>query len=51
MADGEVRVRLYQGADADSLWVRGGPGGIAVEERIVRAGTRTVSAVVARLDV
>jgi len=47
MADGEVRVRLYDRADADGLVVRGIAGG---EERIARAATRQVSAVVARLD-
>ena len=50
MADGETRVRLYDRADADVLVVRGGPGGLAVEERIARAETRSVSAVVARLE-
>lgn len=48
MADGEVRVRLYERADADALVVRGIAGG---EERIARSATRQVSAVVARLDV
>ena len=47
MADGDLRVRLYERADADGLGVRGGDGG---EERIDRADTRLVSAVVARLD-
>ncbi len=47
MADGEVRVRLYDSADAEALTVRGVRGG---EERIARAATRQVSAVVARLD-
>ncbi|HWQ85476.1 helix-turn-helix transcriptional regulator [Brevundimonas sp.] len=50
MADGEVRVRLYDRADAELLVVRGGPGGLGAEERIARADTRTVSAVVARLE-
>lgn len=49
MADGELRVRLYEGADADSLVVRGGRG-LGVEERIARVATRSVSAVVARLE-
>lgn len=48
LTDGEVRVRLYDRADADALFVRGVDGG---EERIARAATRQVSAVVARLDV
>ena len=48
MADGEVRVRLYERADPEALFVRGLHGG---EERIERDATRQVSAVVARLDV
>lgn len=48
MADGEVRVRLYDHADPEALFVRGVRGD---EERIARAETRQVSAVVARLDV
>lgn len=48
MADGELRVRLYERGDADALVVRGIAGG---EERIERSATREVSAVVARLDV
>jgi transcriptional regulator with XRE-family HTH domain len=50
MSDGEVRVRLYQEADAEALTVRGGPGGLASRQRIVRSETRAVSAVVARLE-
>ncbi|TPW02248.1 MAG: hypothetical protein FD125_2161 [bacterium] len=50
MADGEVRVRLYEGADADALTVRGGSGGLAAEERIARSETRAVAAVIARLE-
>ena len=50
MTDGEVRVRLYEGADAEALTVRGGPGGLAAHERIARSETRAVSAVVARLE-
>lgn len=50
MTDGEVRVRLYEGADAEALTVRGGPGGLEARERILRIGTRAVSAVVARLE-
>ncbi|KQW86413.1 helix-turn-helix domain-containing protein [Brevundimonas sp. Root1279] len=48
LASGEVRVRLYDRADAEALVVRGVTG---PEERIARAETRQVSAVVARLDV
>lgn len=50
MADGEVRVRLYEGADAETLTVRGGPGGLAARQKIARAETRAVSAIVARLE-
>ncbi|MDI1328024.1 MAG: helix-turn-helix transcriptional regulator [Brevundimonas sp.] len=50
MADGETRVRLYDRADAEVLVVRGGAGGLGAEERIARADTRSVSAVVARLE-
>ena len=50
MADGGTRVRLYDRADADMLIVRGGPGGLAAQERIARADTRSVSAVTARLE-
>ena len=48
MADGELRVRLYETGDADAVVVRGVAGG---EERIERSATRQVSAVTARLDV
>ena len=50
MADGEVCVRLYEGADAEALTVRGGAGGLAAHERIARSATRSVSAVIARLE-
>ena len=48
MANGETRVRLYEGADVEALVVRGVGGD---RERIARADTRRVSAVMARLDV
>ncbi len=50
MVDGEVRVRLYEGADAVALTVRGGPGGLTAQEQIARSDTRSVSAVIARLE-
>lgn len=50
MADGRRLVRLYERAEGEMLVVRGGPGGLSAEERIPRADTRAVSAVVARLD-
>jgi len=49
-ADGQVLVRLYDRADADVIVVRGGAGGLSAEERIARAGARSVSAVIARLE-
>ena len=50
MADGEIRVRLYEAADAESLTVRGGPGGLDVRQRIARSETRSVCAVTARVE-
>jgi len=50
MTNGEVRVRLYEAADAQTLTVRGGPGGLTAHQRIARSDTRAVHAVVARLD-
>jgi len=50
MTGGETRIRLYDRADAEVLIVRGGPGGLAAEERVRRVDTRSVSAVVARLE-
>lgn len=46
MANGELRVRVYDHADADVLVVRGAAG----DEIIERHATRSVSAVVARLE-
>lgn len=46
MVDGELRVRLYVRANADALVVRGALG----DEVISRRATRSVSAVVARLE-
>lgn len=50
MTGGETRVRLYDRADAEVLIVRGGAGGLTAEERVHRVDTRSVSAVVARLE-
>jgi transcriptional regulator with XRE-family HTH domain len=50
MADGRRLVRLYERAEGELLVVRGGLGGLSAEERIPRAETRAVSAVIARLD-
>lgn len=48
--DGTVLVRLYEGADSQTLTVRGGEGGLGVVARIARSDIRTVSAVTARLE-
>ena len=49
MDDGSLRVRLYVRSDETELVVRGA-GALLTLERIVRSRTRSVSAVVARLD-
>lgn len=49
MADGSLRVRLYVRSDETELVVRGA-GALLTLERINRALTRSVSAVVARLE-
>lgn len=49
MADGSLRVRLYVRSDEAELIVRGA-GALLTLERIARDQTRSVSAVVARLD-
>lgn len=48
--DGTRLVRLYDRADAESLHVRGGPGGLERESRIDRSAVARVAAVRARLD-
>lgn len=48
--DGTRLVRLYDRADAESLHVRGGPGGLDRESRIDRSAVARVAAVRARLD-
>lgn len=50
MADGALRVRVYEQADAETVTVRGGPGGLGARERIARSDTRIISAVTARLE-
>lgn len=49
MQDGDLRPRLYEGADSGTLFVRGA-GALDREERIDRDQTKSVSAVTARLD-
>lgn len=48
--DGTVLVRLYDGADSQTLTLRGGEGGLGATTRIARSDVRTVSAVTARLE-
>ncbi|QDH71993.1 helix-turn-helix transcriptional regulator [Brevundimonas sp. M20] len=50
LADGARLIRIYDRSEGEDLIVRGGPGGLSVEERLPRARIRAVSAVVARLD-
>ena len=50
LTDGTRLVRLYDRADADSLHVRGGPGGLDEVSRIERRVIVRVAAVQARLD-
>lgn len=47
---GERLVRLYDRADADRLYLRGGSGGLASESTLERADIARVAAIVARLD-
>ena len=47
---GQRLVRLYDRADGERLYLRGGPGGLAVETALERALAQRVAAVVARLD-
>lgn len=49
-ADGGVSVWVFDGADADRLHLRGGPGGLADAVKLDRAGISRVCAVVARRD-
>lgn len=48
MTDGETRVRLFDGADADHLHLRGGPSGLEDTEVVPRARVSRLSTVVAR---
>ena len=49
-ADGTRLVRLYQRADGDRLYVKGGPAGLEVETSLDRGAVVQVAAVRARLD-
>ena len=50
LIDGTRLVRLYQSADGEHLYLRGGPGGLETESAVARAGVARVAAVRARLD-
>lgn len=50
LADGTRLVRLYQRADGDRLYVKGGPGGLEIETSLDRSEVACVAAVRARLD-
>jgi len=50
LVDGTRIVRLYVGADADRIIVRGGPGGLDNEVSLKRASVARVAVVRARLD-
>jgi len=49
-ADGRQLARVFERTEDGVLVVRGGPGGLAAEERLPRESARSVSAVVARLE-
>ena len=50
LIDGTRLVRLYQRADGDRLYVRGGPAGLEAEASLDRNAVTRVAAVRARLD-
>jgi transcriptional regulator with XRE-family HTH domain len=50
LIDGSRLIRLYDRADGDRLYLRGGPDGLAAETTLDRARTVRVAAVIARLD-
>jgi transcriptional regulator with XRE-family HTH domain len=50
LTDGSRLIRLYDRADADRLYLRGGPGGLDAETVLERGRAARVAAVVARLD-
>jgi len=50
LTDGSRLIRLYDRADADRLYLRGGPGGLDTETVLDRARALRVAAVIARLD-
>ncbi|QTC90708.1 helix-turn-helix domain-containing protein [Brevundimonas goettingensis] len=50
LTDGGRLIRLYDRADADRLYLRGGPGGLDAETVLERSRAARVAAVIARLD-
>lgn len=50
LSDGQRLVRLYDRADAERLYLRGGPGGVAAPTSLDRASVVRVAAIVARLE-
>lgn len=51
LQDGQRFARLYHSADETMLYLRGGPDGFGSEHKVSRSDARSVSAVVARLDI
>ena len=50
LSDGRRMVRLYDGADGERLYVRGGPGGLDERGALSRSDVTRVAAVIARID-
>ncbi|MEQ7153599.1 helix-turn-helix domain-containing protein [Brevundimonas aurifodinae] len=50
LADGRRLIRLYDGADAESLFVRGGPAGLQARSVVPRSDISRVAAVLSRID-
>lgn len=50
LVDGARLVRLYEGADGDRLYLRGGPDGLNGRSDVARKSVARVAAVVARID-
>lgn len=50
LSDGRRLIRLYDGADAENLFVRGGPEGLKARSVVPRTDIDRVAAVLARID-
>lgn len=50
LADGRRLIRLYDGADAENLFLRGGPEGLGARSIVPRTDIHRVAAVLARID-